>query len=68
MACNQCYRTNIEISSTHNTRQTGYFPIVLMKLVAINLFEIDMNIDCSICEMYFFWSGLLMLHFLQNCR
>ena len=46
MACNQYYPTNIENSSTQYTILIGYFPIVLMKLFELYMFELDINTNC----------------------
>ena len=42
MACNQCYLLALKIA-TQNTRLMGYFPIVLMKLFELEMFELDLN-------------------------
>ena len=42
MACNQCYPINIE-NTNKKRRLIGYFPIVLMKLFELYMFELDIN-------------------------
>ena len=49
--------------ATQNTRLIGYFPIVLMILFELYMFELDLNTICDMCGVYFCWSELLMLHF-----
>ena len=46
MACNQRYPTNIEKSSSQNTRLIGYFTIVPMELFELYMFDIVTNINC----------------------
>ena len=42
MACNQCYPFDFKNSNT-KYKTNGYFPIVLMKLFELNMFELDLN-------------------------
>ena len=46
MACNHRYPTNIENSSTQNTRLIIYFIIVSMNLFEVKIFNIVININC----------------------
>ena len=48
MACNQRYPTNIENSSTQNTRLIIYFivPVVSMNLFEISMIGLAININC----------------------
>ena len=46
MACNQRYHTNIENSSTQNTRLKEYFTKVLMKLFEDQIIDRVININC----------------------
>ena len=46
MACNHSYPTNIENSSTQNTRLIIYFIIVSMDLFEVKMFNIVININC----------------------
>ena len=46
MACNQRYPTNIENSSTQNTRLIIYFIIVSMNLSEVSMFDLVININC----------------------
>ena len=48
--------------ATHNTRLMGYFPIVIMKLFELYMFELELNANLRICGVYLCWSVLLMLH------
>ena len=49
--------------ATQNTRLMGYFPIVLMKLFELYMFELDLHTNLRHCGMYRCWSELLMLHY-----
>ena len=42
--------------ATQNTRLIGYFPIVLMKLFELYMFELDLNTDLR-----YMWSVLLLV-------
>ena len=46
MACNQCYPTDLKIA-IQNTRLMGYFPIVVMKLFELYMFELDLHANLS---------------------
>ena len=61
MSFNQFYPTNIENRCTQNTRLIEYFPMVLMQLCELYMYEIDINIklQTSISD---------LLHFLRSCR
>ena len=52
--------------ATQNTRLMGYFPIVLMKLFELYIFELDLHTNLSHLWVYFCWSELLMLHFFMK--
>ena len=55
MASNQCYPTDFKIAK-QNTRLMGYFPIVLMKLFELYIFELDLNTNLR-----HLWSVLLLV-------
>ena len=46
MACNHRYPTNIENSSTQNTRLIIYIIIVSLNLFEVKMFNIVININC----------------------
>ena len=50
---------------TKKTRPIGYFPIVLMKLFVLYTLQLDININCNICDMYFCSPELLMSLFYE---
>ena len=57
MAYDKFYPTNIENRCTQNTRLIEYFPIVLMQLCELYIYEIDININCRhlflICHIFY---------------
>ena len=52
--------------ATQNTRLMGYFPIVLMKLIELYMFELDLNTDLRHFGVFFCWTELFMLHFFMK--